>query len=449
MVATQLTPPAVDILPPPELRGNNRAGFDSQAREIILSGPAGTGKSRTCLEKLHWWAQQSEYPGARLLILRKTRESLNESVLVTFEDEVLERAGMGALASGAKRESRRAYTYPNGSAVIVAGLTQSSKDQRAKVMSTQYDLIYVAEATELTRDEWEKLTTRLRHGKLPFQQIIGDCNPDAPTHWIWSRQLSGKCQFLPTVHEDNPALHDGTTWTPEGAEYLERLSQLTGYMRDRYYEGKWSQASGIVYDTWADPGNVTELAVYEPGAGPVVWAVDDGYSAGSAPGTRGLDPHTGTFVADAHPRAILLLQIKPDGHWDIFAESYHCLKLSDTHIQEVKDWSAERGWPEPEFAVHGPGTAEIRGRLFAAGIYPRACTATVEESIKELRSALAADKQGWRRARVHPGCAHLRSEMVSYAYDPATGKPAKQFDHGTDALRYFAFAMRNQKQDKS
>src|SRR5262245_63283359 len=61
--------------------------FYSREPEVLLSGPAGTGKSRALFEKLHYCAQN--WPGARFLIVRKTRSSLTESGLVTWEDKVL------------------------------------------------------------------------------------------------------------------------------------------------------------------------------------------------------------------------------------------------------------------------------------------------------------------------------------------------------------------------
>jgi len=124
---------------------------------------------------------------------------------------------------------------------------------------------------------------------------------------------------------------------------------------------------------------------------------------------------------------------------DIFDESYACQKLSNVHIDEAKAMS----YPAPEYAVHGPGTAEIRGRLFDADVAPRMCSAKVEESIKELRSSLAVDVNGVRRVRVHPRCRHLRAEMATYAWEPGgTEKPVKQFDHGPDALRYGVWVLR-------
>ena len=42
----------------------------SRAGEIMLAGPAGTGKSRGNLEKVHLCAER--YPGMRALVVRKT-----------------------------------------------------------------------------------------------------------------------------------------------------------------------------------------------------------------------------------------------------------------------------------------------------------------------------------------------------------------------------------------
>ena len=211
--------------------------------ECLISGPAGTGKSRACLEKLH--AVCLRWPGARYLIVRKTRESLTESALVTFEEKVLP-AG-DPIASGARRSHRQSYLYPNGSVVVVGGL-----DKPGKVMSTEYDGIYVQEAIELHENDWESLTTRLRNNVVPFQQLIADTNPDSPRHWLYQRASAGRTAMLESRHEDNPGLwdHERREWTLTGRTYLARLDALTGPRKDRLRYGRWVQAEGVVYDGW-------------------------------------------------------------------------------------------------------------------------------------------------------------------------------------------------------
>ena len=81
--------------------------------EVLLSGPAGTGKSRAILEKLHACAEK--YPGMRALIVRKTRESLSETGLFTFETKVVPEGH--AILTGILRNNRQHYHYPNGSGI--------------------------------------------------------------------------------------------------------------------------------------------------------------------------------------------------------------------------------------------------------------------------------------------------------------------------------------------
>ena len=187
-----------------------RALLLSREPEVILAGPAGTRKSRAALEKLHLVA--TRYPGSRLLILRKTRKSLTSSALVTFEHKVL--PARHPILSGPSRTHRSVYSYPPkdglaGSEIDVGGL-----DNPTKVMSAEYDLIYVQEALELSEEEWEVLTTRLRNHVVPYQQLLGDCNPDPPSHWIKQRADkdglagSGGLTLLESRHEDNPELYD-------------------------------------------------------------------------------------------------------------------------------------------------------------------------------------------------------------------------------------------------
>jgi hypothetical protein len=66
--------------------GAAREAFARQDPELLLSGPAGTGKSRALLEKLHLIMLLN--PGARGLMVRKVRDSLSSTGLVTYREHV-------------------------------------------------------------------------------------------------------------------------------------------------------------------------------------------------------------------------------------------------------------------------------------------------------------------------------------------------------------------------
>ena len=93
---------------PYEPRGAARDLFWCRESEVLLEGPAGTGKTRALLEYVYWCCRT--FPGIRVLFIRKTRASLTESVLVTWEQKVL--PDHACITGTASAENRRSYTFP-------------------------------------------------------------------------------------------------------------------------------------------------------------------------------------------------------------------------------------------------------------------------------------------------------------------------------------------------
>ena len=87
-------------------RGAAAELFRNKAPEVLIEGPAGTGKTRAVLEYVNWLCES--YPGIRVLLFRKTRTSMSESVLVTWEEKVLW-DGHPARTGDAQRNTRQHY----------------------------------------------------------------------------------------------------------------------------------------------------------------------------------------------------------------------------------------------------------------------------------------------------------------------------------------------------
>ena len=423
--------------------GNNEFLADRTSKEKALVGPAETGKTLAALWYINWIAWT--YPGASLAIIRNVRNDLYSSALETLHrkilpvDPVMQPDKSAVIAYGGKRPER--YIYPNGSVIWVGGL-----DRPGGALSSERDIIYVNQAEQIDETARNKLLTRVtgRAGNVPFAQLIYDANPADPHHWILRLRDAGKIAYYTSRHRDNPALYvvrDGKITdelTEQGRETMETLANLTGVDRERLLLGNWAQATGLVYgDVWADgppDGNVTEMADYLPGGGDVYWSIDDGYSGQLV---------DGYYTADSHPRTIGIYQLRHNGDLMLFWEDYAVKTLSGEHIERVRMAARERGWPDPVFVAIDKSAAELKGHLHALGYYTRNSPPSVEESIKLVRSWMAADKQGHRRFRVHPRCKHTRYEYRLYRYRD-NGTIDKRFDHGPDRDRYMIWAIRNE-----
>lgn len=245
-------------------------------KELVVSGPAGTGKTLPILKVLHVAAKEN--PGLRILLLRATRASLTESVLVTYEDEVLEQDGMESLSRGAGRAHRTSYEYPSGSTIVTAGLDRNP----TRILSTSWDIVYINECIEVREEVWETLGTRTdRPGRQSLGWLIGDTNPGAPDHWLKKRCDAGRATLWETQHQANPRMWDGREWTAEGTAYLARLERLTGIRRKRLLQGLWVAGEGIWFDTFDPAVHVTERAEYSPHRKRTVLAIDTGLRTGA------------------------------------------------------------------------------------------------------------------------------------------------------------------------
>jgi len=397
---------------------------ESRDPEVLLSGPAGTGKSRAALEKLHWLLGR-RYPRSRGLIIRKTRESVSESALQTFEDHVL---GPGhPLAGTRQRNIRQSYRYPNGSMLNVGGI-----DKSTKIMSTEYDFIYVQEATELTAEDWESLTTRLRNGMADYQQIMADCNPGPPTHWLKQRCDRGDCRMIAAQHTDNPRLWNQIEehWTPYGELYIARLDRLTGVRKDRLRYGRWVAAEGAVYEF--QRGVHTLPSDYPiPREWRRIRVIDFGFM---------------------HPFVCQWWAIDPDGRAYRYREIYMSQRLVSDHAKlivalsegesietTICDWDREgRETLEAEGIPNIPadkrieiGIQKVQGRLRVAGD-KRPRLFFLDYALVEKDDELEKKNHPWETTQ----------EFDLYVYPqgregrPVREVPIKENDHGMDTTRY-------------
>lgn len=416
--------------------------FRFKGPELLYAGPAGTGKSKCLLEKLH--AMMLKYPGARGLIVRKTLASLGSTALVTYEQHVAKEhlaSGEVKWFGGSPKEAA-CYKYKNGSVIVVGGM-----DKSMKIMSSEYDVCYAQEATELLEEDWEAITTRLRNGKIPYQQLIADANPDVPTHWLKVRCDTEKTHHIRSRHEDNPILFqqnaDGTTgaMTEVGRNYISKLDALTGVRYMRLRKGVWCAAEGMVYEEF-DPAVHIHKRIITP---PISWTryitVDFGYT---------------------NPMVVQFWAEDEDGRLYLYRELYETKITVDKMAIKIREAMNLKKEPRPRMIIcdhDAEGRAVLEREL---GMSTKAAKKSVEDGIQAVKKRLMLNEADGKPRlylcqdaiierdkelsdRKKPTC--TLDEIVGYIWDRGTstaqaaGKPPKEHpvkedDHGMDAARY-------------
>jgi phage terminase large subunit len=352
---------------------------------------------------------------------------MSESVLVTWERDV--QSAHMHMFGNVRRQNRETYRYANGSVVVVGGL-----DRPERTYSAEYDTVTVFESTECTENDIEQLLRALRSGRMPWQQLVCDCNPAAERHWLNVRAEQGWFRRIVTRIADNPRFMRDGVLTEDGRRFMQSVEALTGHRRARLLDGRWCSAEGVVYDEF-------DAAVHVVDALPDGWqawrkyrAIDFGFN----------DPFVCLWFAD-------------DGEslW-MYREVYMSGRLVEDHARTIVALSGDEQY---EFTV-ADHDREDRETLHRHGVKTVPAQKDIDAGLDAVRSRIRVRPNG------RPGLYVLRSALVERdrrleqsrrptstrdefdAYVWATRRdgavrdmPMDRDNHGMDALRYVVMGV--------
>jgi phage terminase large subunit len=404
--------------------------------EVLICGPAGSGKSLAMLYKAHLTSLM--VPNCRSLIVRQTHASLTGSTLTTFERQVIPQAlAEGAVTwFGGSARQPAAYRYANGSEILVGGL-----DRPEKFLSTEFSRVYIDEANQIALTALETLVTRLRGDADTYRQVVAACNPDHPGHWLKLRCDDGRMRLIHSLHSDNPLYvnADGTL-TPHGADYMAKLDALTGVRRLRYRDGIWAAAEGLVFEDYREA-----LHLIDSFTPPPDWSrwisVDMGFT---------------------NPTVVQFWAQDGDGRLYLTREIYRTRTLMEDHARHIRRILEESGEPWP-VAVICDHDAEDRATLEKhLGVATTAARKSVSDGIQAVQARLRPAGDGKPRLFImrdalverdedlaeakRPTCTAEEINGYVWATKPGNAgglkeQPLKENDHGMDALRYMVAAL--------
>jgi len=213
------------------------ANLSSDSKVICDRGGARSSKSYSIAQLIV--ERFLGIPGRRILIVRKTMPSLRITTLPLIY-ETLDNYGYKQKIT----EEKVAFNILFGKSLIHF----SSLDDPEKIHSSEWNDIWMEEATEFTYEDF--ITLKLRTSapdKGIRNQLFLSFNPIDEYHWIKSNILDAHvpdCTEIVSNYKCNPFL---------SADYIQTLEALKDQDRNFYRifaEGEWGRLEHVIYKNW-------------------------------------------------------------------------------------------------------------------------------------------------------------------------------------------------------
>lgn len=248
------------------------------------------------------------------------------------------------------------------------------------------------------------------------------CNPDRPSHFIKKRYIDSKSLDVKNWSfgfNDNPVL---------SKEYIEEVkNSYSGIFYQRFIEGRWTHAEGIIYDLFNRQTYVKE----------------------NYPKERIVEYVLGLDWGYENPMAIYLIGVTGDNQYWIIDEIYekHLLvdeSLTTKILNKWEQFNIQTIYCDPS----RPEYIRQLYELFDYKIQVVAAQNDVIEGIQEVQKLFIKRKNGEHGIYILNACIHLIEELEGYRWKEGKGnivkdEPVKENDHGADGIRYCIFSRRN------
>lgn len=378
-------------------------GPGREKRLILLMGGAGSGKSHALAQHIPRLVLQNDQVDLRVLVLRKTFKSLRDTAYRGIL-EVLNRWGVDY------QLNRSLHTLQLGkSEMWFRGL-----DDPEKIKSTEFNLILIEEATDLTEADFEQLDLRLRRPGPLMNQIFMAFNPISTRSWAVKLALSGRpdVAVMRSTYKDNPILQEAR---PEYIRKLEDLKNRNVNLHRIYALGEPGVLKGVIYDNWT---TIDEAELPE-----------DVKSHLQTPDSMGVD------FGSTNPMALV-------ENWATDKDDYGRERLYRTGMtnRSFIEWlGAEKIPRDPEMFCDPSEPDRIQ----------EICDAGWNAKPADSRSVMAGiDYCKGRRYFIFGGSTNLLKEIETYVWkvdkdNNPLDKPVEFNDHSMDAMRYARWSPRS------
>jgi phage terminase large subunit len=362
----------------------------------IYYGGAGSGKSHFIARKLVMKALKSK---RNILIIRKVATSLTDSVYKLIVS-ILDKWSIKEHCHITK--SPLFIKLPNGSTFLFKGLDDEEKIKSIEDISD----IWIEEASELTKNDFDQLCLRMR-GSGKEQQIFLSFNPISAEHWIhdnFFKRIDEKAFILKTTFLHNKFL-------PES--YINKIRELE-YTNPRYYKiyglGEFGTAEGLIFTNWKVKDSLDDIVKnFDYKRIGIDWGWND-------------------------PTAIIHVAVRENDLY-IYQEYYKTEKTKEEIMQENYYLKKEN------LIAYADSAEPATIKSFQNAGFNVRQVAKPPGSVADGLSAM----RNFDNIYIDSRCVNTIKEFANYTnkFDKRTGKyidePIDTFNHSIDAIRYGLF----------
>ena len=251
--------------------------WESEASVKVAGGTYDAGKTFSLCAYMDVLA--GAFPGARMTFVHRSLSRVYRNILPTYYKYLgytptSRDAPNPTFVTRFGGEKPEFFEYKNGTRIYVNGL-----DKPQNLLSDFFDAAFVNQCELLPFDAWDELTGRVteRAGVMPIAQLVGDCNPSLPNHWIRQQAKEKKLQYFSLSFLDNPEIIDQTSpklatfkrafennpdpkllkqiehlFTDSGLRRVAKLKNLEGLRFKRGFLGVWGSGEDLVFEPF-DP----------------------------------------------------------------------------------------------------------------------------------------------------------------------------------------------------
>lgn len=378
--------------------------YASRARYTAYGGARGGGKSHAV--RVLALVGALRYPGARILIVRRTYPELENSLIAPF-------LRMAPPELGRYNATQHHMDFINGSRLKFGHF---GPEGEREYQGQEYDWIFIDEATQFTEREFRVLGACLRGVNDIPKRMYLTCNPGGVGH-VWVKRLfvdgggGPDYLFIPATVDDNSALMRASP------DYVKLLDSLPPDLMRAHRYGDWDAMSGQYFSEFDRAKHVCE-----PFAIPEAW-----------PKYRAID-----YGLDAF--ACVWAAVAPDGRRYIYREAQRSGLIASEAAEYMLELTPEEvtaTLAPPDLWSRQKDTGRSIADIFAA------CGAPLIEASSARRTGWLMIKELLRDGlRIFSDCTLLTANLPQLQRsekDPTDcATEPHEITHICDALRYFA-----------